>query len=227
MAKFLKCFEVVAYFGIIKHMLEKINTVKEVFKYQYLISKSKFIAYVYPFDEGDKVDTILTALKKEEKGATHYCYGFKYLKGLSKLKLEKDTNDFVTGYSDDGEPTGTAGMQILKAINEVSATNVLIIVVRYFGGIKLGVGGLGRAYKLAADEVLKNLSEFEIKNVIKMSLSYSNFEKLKATRGSEFVVDNVEYGEAVDAVICANQTLNLEKVMGDIDFEVLGKRYEK
>ena len=208
-------------------MLEQIKTVKEVYKYQYLINKSKFIAYLYSFDEGDKVENILTQLKKEEKGATHYCYGFKYLKGINKLKLENETNDFVTGYSDDGEPTGTAGMQILKAISEVSASNVLIIVIRYFGGIKLGVGGLGRAYKLAADEVLKNIETFSIKNIIKMSLSYSSFEKLKATKGSEFVVDKVDYGEAVDAVICADPALNLEKTMSDIKFEIVGKRYEK
>ena len=206
-------------------MLDKIKTVKEIFKYQYLISKSKFISYVYPFDENDKVETFLTALKKEEKGATHYCYGFKYLKGLNKLKLEKDTNDYVTGYSDDGEPTGTAGMQILKAISEINATNVLIVVVRYFGGIKLGVGGLGRAYKVSADEVLKNCEGFEIRNVIKLNCSYSQFEKLKATKGSEFTIDEVTYGEDVMAIISAKKALDLSKNM--LNFEILGERYEK
>jgi len=206
-------------------MLEKIKSVAEIFKYQYLISKSKFIAYVYPFDENDKVETFLTALKKEEKGATHYCYGFKYLKGLDKFKLEKDTNDYVTGYSDDGEPTGTAGMQILKAISEINAVNVLVIVVRYFGGIKLGVGGLGRAYKISADEVLKNCEEFEIRNVLKFNCSYSQFEKLKATKGSEFSVDEVVYGENVLATISAKKTLKLDENL--FDFEIVGERYEK
>ena len=166
-----------------------------------------------------------STLKKEEKGATHYCYGFKYLKGLNNLKLEKDTNDYVTGYSDDGEPTGTAGMQILKAINEINATNVLVIVVRYFGGIKLGVGGLGRAYKVTADEVLKNCEEFEIRNILKFNCSYSQFEKLKATKCNEFSIDEVVYGEDVLATISAKKTLNLDKNM--IDFEILGERYEK
>ena len=107
------------------------------------IKKSKFISLAYPVETPSQVEEILAGLHKEYKDATHICYAFV----LSNPNLEKA--------SDNGEPDGTAGKPILDVIKKNDLTNVLVVVVRYFGGIKLGAGGLVRAYSSSASEVIK------------------------------------------------------------------------
>lgn len=103
--------------------------------------KSKFIAYYYDINNISEVKEIITDLKKQHKKAKHFPYAYKIGDYLKK--------------SDDGEPTGTSGMPILKIITENNLDNVLIIIVRYFGGTKLGTGGLLRSYLDSAKEVIK------------------------------------------------------------------------
>ncbi len=106
------------------------------------LKKSKFMAYYYQIDTIEEVNTILTMLKKEHKKARHIPYAYK-LDNYSKK-------------SDDKEPSGTSGMPILNIIEKNNLNHTLIAVVRYFGGIKLGAGGLIRAYSNSAKEVIKN-----------------------------------------------------------------------
>ncbi len=106
------------------------------------IKKSKFIALLYKIDSVDEVKTILESLKKEHKKAKHFPYAYKI-----DLNIKK---------SDDKEPSGTAGLPILNVIEKNSLNNTLIVVIRYFGGIKLGAGGLLRAYSNAARNVIKS-----------------------------------------------------------------------
>ena len=107
------------------------------------ISKSRFIAYKLDLNSLDDVKEFLSALKKDHKKAKHVCYAYVYNKEVISEKC-----------SDDGEPSGTAGYPILNVIKKKNLTNVLVAVVRYFGGIKLGAGGLTRAYTKACAGVL-------------------------------------------------------------------------
>ena len=109
------------------------------------INKSKFIGIKKELTSLDEVKPFLLELRKEYKKATHICYAYVYKKEVVSEKC-----------SDDGEPSGTAGYPILNVIKKKNLTNVLVAVVRYFGGIKLGAGGLTRAYTKATAEVLKD-----------------------------------------------------------------------
>ena len=105
---------------------------------------SKFIAYAFPVTDADTFYAHLEKLKKEHFKANHHCYAF---------RLGMDTNQFRA--NDDGEPSGTAGRPILGQIDSFGLTDVGIVVVRYFGGTKLGTSGLIQAYKAAAAMVLE------------------------------------------------------------------------
>ena len=105
---------------------------------------SKFIAYVYPLQEVDTFKKLLQDLKKEHPKAAHHCFAY---------RIGTDGTVFRSG--DDGEPAGTAGKPILGQIDSRQLTNVLVIVVRYFGGTLLGVPGLINAYKTAASFALQ------------------------------------------------------------------------
>lgn len=107
------------------------------------INKSKFFAYKYDLSSVDEVKDIINSLKKEHKKARHFCYAYVFNKDMISEKC-----------SDDGEPSGTAGYPILNVIKKKNLTNILVVVVRYFGGIKLGAGGLTRAYTKACAGVL-------------------------------------------------------------------------
>ncbi|NLA32993.1 MAG: YigZ family protein [Mollicutes bacterium] len=110
-------------------------------EYTYIVKKSKFIGYYYSLSTLDEVENILSFFKKEHKKATHVTYGYIFDNNQKKF--------------DDGEPGGTAGMPILKILNENDLNRHLIVIVRYFGGTKLGAGGLIRAYLTTAKEVIK------------------------------------------------------------------------
>lgn len=113
---------------------------KLINSYTLEIKKSKFIALYYEIDSVDEVNDILQDLKKEHKKAKHFPYAYKIDNNIKK--------------SDDKEPSGTAGMPILNIIEKNNLNNCLIVVIRYFGGIKLGTGGLLRAYSNASKEVI-------------------------------------------------------------------------
>jgi uncharacterized YigZ family protein len=94
---------------------------------------SVFLGNAYPLTNKEEAENILNQIRKKYFDATHHCYAFSIYTGDSK-------------YSDAGEPSGTAGIRIMNAIEHFGLTNILVVVVRYFGGTKLGVGPLGRAY---------------------------------------------------------------------------------
>jgi len=108
------------------------------------IKKSKFIGLCYEVNSVLKIDDILNSIKKEHKKATHICYAYKVFDQVLSVKA-----------FDDNEPNGTAGKPILNVIEKQKLNNVLVVVVRYFGGIKLGAGGLVRAYTKATVQALK------------------------------------------------------------------------
>lgn len=105
---------------------------------------SKFLAFAYPVENDQQIKEILNQLKKEHHTANHHCYAYRL--GADKMNFRAN---------DDGEPNNTAGKPILGQIQSNDLTNVLIVVVRYFGGTLLGVSGLINAYKNSAADVIK------------------------------------------------------------------------
>jgi len=109
---------------------------------------SQFIAQCCPLDDEKSFNKIFNEIKKKYYDASHHCYAYRLLNENFK-------------YSDDGEPNGTAGLRILNAIDHFHLQNILVVVIRYFGGIKLGVGPLGKAYYNSAFEVLEKSKKTE------------------------------------------------------------------
>lgn len=113
-----------------------------------ILKKSKFITKLYRTDSIEEINNILNNIKSEYQDATHICYGY-ILNEIEKC-------------SDDGEPSKTAGIPILNVLKKNNLTNVLAIVIRYFGGIKLGAGGLLRAYSNSVIEALNKANIVEL-----------------------------------------------------------------
>ena len=130
---------------------------------------SKFIGYAYPISSENEVKTHIENLKKEHFSARHWCYAYQI--GTETVKFRAN---------DDGEPSNSAGMPIYGQIQSFEITNVLIVVVRYFGGIKLGVGGLISAYKTTAQLTLEeaNIIEKTIDKHFKITFDYKNMNKV-------------------------------------------------
>src|SRR4051794_20554433 len=124
--------------------LEFFYTIEKSTSAEFKDRGSKFIAYTYPIQSVEEFKKCMEAIKKEHPKATHHCFAYRI--GL---------NNNTYRVSDDGEPSGTAGKPILGQIDSKGLTNVLVIVVRYFGGTLLGVPGLINAYKTVAAMALQ------------------------------------------------------------------------
>lgn len=135
----------------------------------YKEKNSKFYGYAFPVTSEEEIKIHLEQLRKQHHGAVHFCYAF---------QLGTDTIYYRA--NDDGEPSNSAGMPIYGQIQSFGLTNVLVIVVRFFGGVKLGVGGLISAYRTAAQMVLQEaeIVEKTIDIYYKVSFDYKNMNKV-------------------------------------------------
>ncbi|NDV68413.1 YigZ family protein [Dysgonomonas sp. 25] len=124
-------------------MQDTFRTIQETTKSIFAEKRSKFIAYAIPVRTADEVKTELAKYRKEYYDARHVCWAY---------VLGAERSDFRS--NDDGEPSGTAGKPILGQINSAELTDILVLVVRYFGGIKLGTSGLIVAYREAAAQAI-------------------------------------------------------------------------
>lgn len=132
---------------------------------------SKFFGYAFPVLSEDSIKTHLDKLKKEHHSARHWCYAYQL--GTSEINYKFRVND-------DGEPNNSAGMPIYGQIQSFKVTNILIVIVRYFGGVKLGVSGLINAYKTAAQMALENadIVSKTINIQYLISFDYKNINKV-------------------------------------------------
>ena len=130
---------------------------------------SKFFGYAFPVTTEDEIKNHLETLRKKHFGAVHWCYAFQL--GTDKIQFRAN---------DDGEPSNTAGMPIYGQIQSFGLTNILVVVVRFFGGIKLGVGGLIAAYRTSAQMALENAEIIEktIDIHYAISFDYKNMNKV-------------------------------------------------
>lgn len=123
-----------------------------------IINKSRFITFIYRVKSVSEVNQILSNLKNNYKDATHYCYAY-VINNIKKA-------------SDDGEPSHTAGRPMLNVLENKKINNVLAVVIRYFGGIKLGASGLVRAYTNAVSGALKSASLTPFINELKIRIEF-------------------------------------------------------
>jgi uncharacterized YigZ family protein len=177
--------------------------------------RSRFITYCQKVCDHNQFKALLTRLKKQYPDARHFCYGFR----IGPLTHAE------RGFSDDGEPNGTAGMPILNVIDHSDFSDIAIIVVRYFGGTKLGTGGLARAYSEAANAVLQSMTwvEFQAKQEIKLNCQFPQEHQLRyliGQLGGEIVA--IEYSEQVKLIVSIAEsadlsTLTLYRINGSDD----------
>lgn len=139
-----------------------------------IINKSRFICLTYNVSSVNEVNKKLEEAKTKFKDATHYCYA--YIIG-SNIKM-----------SDDGEPSGTAGVPILNVLQKENLQNVLCIVVRYFGGIKLGAGGLVRTYSKACKEGLV-IKKLEKGYLVELRFEYSAIKDIEYLTNESKVIN--------------------------------------
>lgn len=150
-----------------------------------IIKKSKFITFVYNVSTKDKAVEKIENIKNEYKDATHVCYAY-IINNIEK-------------YDDNGEPSGTAGMPILNILQKENLDNVLCVVVRYFGGIKLGAGGLVRTYAKAAKEAIIT-KELEKGYKIRVSFDYNDVKQVDYLLKDSFI-ENKEYSLKTEYII--------------------------
>ncbi|PID59265.1 MAG: hypothetical protein CR986_06555 [Ignavibacteriae bacterium] len=147
--------------------LEQINVIEKNYQNKLKIKGSQFLGFAYKINSADDAMLQLGQLKKEHYDATHHCYAYK-------------TTVLDEKYSDDGEPNGTAGIRIFNAIKHFDLTNIIVVVVRYFGGTKLGIGPLGKAYGDTAHELLSSakIENLILHNSISIKYTYNHLSSI-------------------------------------------------
>lgn len=187
--------------------------------------KSKFIANIYYIESVEEAEELIKQANKKYFDARHNCYAFSVC----------TENGIINKFSDDGEPSGTAGGPMLNILTSQNLSNVLIIVTRYFGGILLGTGGLVKAYTAATIEALNkvNIVSKDFGEEVKIIVSYPDFEKLKYyLKQNNINIANIDYEENVNATIDISQE-KLQQMLEhkkDLNFvilryELLGKKF--
>ncbi|MHA8110732.1 YigZ family protein [Lactobacillaceae bacterium Melli_B4] len=157
------------------------------------IKKSRFIGSVKRVKTEEEAKAFVEQITEENKSATHNCYA--YMVGQ---------DDHIQRKSDNGEPSGTAGLPILDAIKLKQLHDVAVVVTRYFGGIKLGAGGLIRAYSNATTEAINHVGVVEriLQTKVNIQIEYSQLEPLKYFLNQENIyIDDIQYGADVTVVV--------------------------
>jgi len=173
----------------------RFKTVCREFEAALTIEKSKFIAYIKPVKTVEEAETFIASIRTRHRDATHnvpvYVLG-------ERFEVQK--------YSDDGEPSGTAGVPVLQMLTKEGITDVAVVITRYFGGIKLGTGGLVRAYTGTAKEALIGAGIAEVKDmhVMNVQIEYTHHGKAESLAAKHpFEIRNTEFTDKVTLeVIC-------------------------
>lgn len=181
------------------------NTILENSFNEIEIKKSKFFTFLIKSDDSNVENQILE-IKKIYKGANHYCYAY-------------IINNKEKAY-DDGEPSGTAGLPILNVLKKNNLTNVLCIVVRYFGGVKLGSGGLIRAYSSCVSECLavSNIIPFIVRKKVLITFNYDSVDYIDKVL-SDFVLEK-EFSDLVSYLLLIDENFDF----GEFDKFLIEKK---
>lgn len=168
-------------------------TVKGYGESEIILSKSRFLTYVARAETEEEALLFIDKIKKMHASATHNCSC--YMIG---------EHDHIQKANDDGEPSGTAGVPMLEVLKKQGLKDTVVVVTRYFGGIKLGGGGLVRAYGKATTEGIAaaQVVERKLHYVMKVKIDYIWLGKLEnEIRASEFTLRNIEYAENVEIFV--------------------------
>ena len=166
---------------------EQIVTVDNFFEFSIKEKGSTFIGQVYHCENEKEANKTMASVKKKYYDATHHCYAYRFVEQNFK-------------YSDDGEPAGTAGIRILNAIDHFKLLNVIVIVIRYYGGTKLGVGTLGKTYYSSAFKVLERADKIS-KTLHQQIFIESNFNYVslihKAITNHQAIIVSSDYSDKI------------------------------
>lgn len=176
-------------------MLDKYITIEEKINGEIVEKKSKFIANIFPIESEEEALKRLEEVRKLHRDARHNVFVYRIANGAERA-------------SDDGEPSGTAGVPILDILRGMKLQNILVVVTRYFGGILLGTGGLVRAYSDATRETLKNarIKEKILKVEYKIEIPYTYYDiVLHFCRTNSFEVTKSEFTETVFLYVVAKR----------------------
>jgi uncharacterized YigZ family protein len=171
-------------------LLHHYNTVKGYGEHEINIERSRFITYVTRAETEEEAQEFITSIKKKHHDANHNCSA--YMIG---------ENNLIQKANDDGEPSGTAGVPMLEVLKKRDLKDTVVVVTRYFGGIKLGAGGLIRAYGRATSEGLNatGIVERRLMRVMKTKIDYTWLGKVEnEVRSSHYQLKEIHYLEAVE-----------------------------
>ena len=186
--------------------------ITQIFEISNEVKKSKFIAFLTPFSE---FDALLSRLKNEHPKAAHIVWAYRIL---------NEFNQIVENQSDDGEPKGTSGTPCLNALRGAELINTAVLVVRYFGGIKLGTGGLVRAYASSVNLAINSatLTPFEFKKSCEFFVPFSLISKFQHFFEKQNLKFNTEFndlGANFKGEITKNEFENLDEFIQNLQNE--------
>ncbi|OIU67674.1 YigZ family protein [Rossellomorea aquimaris] len=174
-------------------MLHRYNTVKGYGENEINIERSRFIAYVNRAETEEEAKAFIDDIKKKHWDANHNCSA--YMIG---------ENDLIQKANDDGEPSGTAGVPMLEVLKKRGLKDTVVVVTRYFGGIKLGAGGLIRAYGKSVSEGLNatGVVERKLMRIMKTKIDYTWLGKVEnEVRSSHYQLKDIHYLDAVEVEV--------------------------
>jgi uncharacterized YigZ family protein len=172
---------------------------------------SRFIAHAYPVSSEEEIKLILKTIKKKYHNARHHCYAY-------RLGVEK----VIYRTNDDGEPSNSAGKPILTQIKKNSLTNIVVVVIRYFGGTLLGVGGLINAYSSATADALTNASiqTKTINNIYELQFSYTSMNNVMKVINEEKLTQvehKFDLNSSIKISVRKSRSKNVVERLGEIE----------
>jgi uncharacterized YigZ family protein len=203
---------------------DELITIDEFSEFSFKEKGSSFTGQVFHCESDDEAISLLASIKKKYYDATHHCFAYKLLSGTFR-------------YSDDGEPKGTAGIRIFNAIEHFNLLNIFVVVIRYYGGTKLGIGPLGKAYHSAASEVLNNSKKIKkfLYQIVKIESDFEHISYVHRILSSHnATIASTQFGEKAnfeclikpnEIQFIANQLTDLSK--GGISVNSTKAKYYK
>lgn len=205
-------------------MKEAYFTIYQNGEHQIEIKKSKFICHLFRIENEEQAKEYIAKIKKEHYKANHNCSA--YMLG-ENFEIQRS--------SDDGEPSGTAGVPMLEVLKKNQLQNTLAIVTRYFGGIKLGAGGLIRAYSTSVSEALKEIGivQGKLQQILDIIIDYPQLGKLQNyLKNEQIAIQEIDYLEqiTVKVAIDINQCESFQNALIDLfnnqlSIQILDQKY--
>ncbi len=186
-------------------------TINENVQAEIVEKKSKFIANLFYVESVEEAENIIKETRKRYHDARHNCIAYRIVQ----------KNNIKEKFSDDGEPSGTAGAPMLNILQKNNLANVLIIVTRYFGGILLGTGGLIRAYSDCLISAIENanLVKMCLGEELEVTIEYCEFEEFKYyCKNNEISIVDVKYLESIVCILNA-ETVRINKMVEDFELK--------